>query len=361
MEELVKKLKGLAKPVLAIAISLIIGWVLMWLAGYDPNAAFSALFSASFKNVRAFATTLVKTSPLLFTGIAVAFAFRGNVFNIGAEGQFIMGAIVAAWAGVYLAGLPSIILIPVILILGALAGAAWGLIPGYLKAKQGVSEVITTIMFNYIALRILGYIVKGPMKEVGGASPQTAKIVESAMLPFILPGTKLHLGFAVGVALAVILYIILFKTYLGYEVRAVGLNAVAANCAGINVGETTVLTMMVSGAIAGLGGAVELSGVAFRLYEGFSPGYGYTAIAVSILAANNPLGVVFSSLLFGILNAGATMMQRSAHVSSVFVYVFQGIIILFIAAGAVAQKQGKRTLKLPFRNNSAAKELKNNG
>jgi len=324
-------ISSILKPTLAIIFSLILGSIIILIAGYDPVKAFSALFGASFGDMRSFGQALIKTSPLLFTGIAVAFTFRGGVFNIGAEGQFLMGAVMATWVGVTFTNLSPFLLIPFTLFCGAIGGGLWGLIPGYLRAKHGISEIITTIMFNFIAIRLMGYLVKGPLKELGGSMPQSARISEKAILPFILPGTKLHLGLLIGILFAAILYIILFRTYFGYEIRAVGFNPLAAENGGINVKKNIITIMVISGAVAGIGGAVEMTGVAYRLFEGLSPGYGYTAIAVSILANNNPLGVIISAFVFGVLNTGATAMQRAAGVSAVVVNVFQGILILFLA------------------------------
>ena len=341
----IKSLKSLGRPVAAIIISFIIGAILMSLAGYSPSLAFKALFDSSFKNPRAFANALVAATPLLFTGIAVAFAFKGSVFNIGAEGQFLVGAIAATWIGVSFGDLPRFVLISLVIIAGAIAGAIWGIIPGYLKARHNVSEVITTIMLNYIALRLIGYLVKGPLQAPGSTSPQSAQIADSAILSILWPKTQLHMGYLIGIVIAIVVYIILFKTYWGYEIRAVGFNPIAAEYNGINVNWKIVSTLAISGAIAGIGGAIQISGVAYRLYEAFSPGYGYTAIAVSMLVNNNPIGVIFSSLLFGILNCGASAMQRTANVSAVFVAIFQGIIILSIAASAVSNGRKKTKLK----------------
>jgi general nucleoside transport system permease protein len=335
-----EKIKVLIKPAMAILISLILGALILLLAGYDVGTSFLALWDASFRNLRAFTGMLNKSSPLLFTGLAVAISFRGNVFNIGAEGQLLMGATVAAVTGITFTNLPGPILILLMILSGAIGGALWAYIPGLLKAKYDVSEVITTIMFNYIALQFIGYLVRGPMRDIGQAEPISFAIARQGFLPSLIPGTQLHIGFILGVAISVVLFLLLFKTFIGYEIRAVGLNKNSARVAGINVQGTIIGTMLLSGAIAGIGGAIELANVHYLL-EGISPGYGYTAIAVAILASSNPLGVIFSSLLFGALSAGATSMQRAAGVSASFVQIFQGVIIVAIALAAV-QKKGKK-------------------
>lgn len=344
MNKWLDKLRSFIKPFTAILVAFIIGWAILVIANYNAFNAFAALWNAGFKNMKSFANVLNKSTPLLFTGIAVAFSFRGNVFNIGAEGQFLLGAAAATWVGITFTHLPGFILIPMILISGAIGGAACAYIPGYLKAKLKVSEVITTIMFNYIALEFVGFLVRGPFKDATQAEPQSYMIAKNGFLPYILPGTKLHLGFVLGIVIAVIIFILLFKTYFGYEVRAVGFNATAAKVGGIDVQKTTINTMMISGAIAGIGGAIELAGTTHYLLETISPGYGFTAIAVSILVGNNPIGVIFSSLLFGFLSAGSTAMQRAADVSSSFVNVFQGVIIIFVAIAAVKQLGGRKPL-----------------
>ncbi len=330
------------KPIVAIISAIVLCWLLLVIAGYDAQAAFKALYGASFKNTRAFGTWLNKSCPLLFTGIAVALSFRCNVFNIGTEGQFLLGAIAATVVGTTLTGLPGIVIILLMFLAGAIAGALWGLIPGWLKARYGVSEVITTIMFNYIAVQLLGYLIRGPLQDTTQAEPQSFSIAKDAYLSYLLPETRLHIGFILGLIVAVIAFIWLFKTYYGYEMRAVGLSPIAAQCGGINVQRTMITAMIISGGIAGLGGAIELAGTSHFLFEGISPGYGYTAIAVSILASNNPIGVVLSALLFGFLNAGSTAMQRAADVSASFVNIFQGVIVVFVALAEMSRQRGKR-------------------
>ena len=226
---------------------------------------------------------------------------------------------------------------------GALAGAAWAFIPGLLKTKFSISEIITTIMFNYIALQLVGYLVRNPMRDMSQAEPQSYTIAEQGFMPYLIEKTKLHPGFLFGCIAAVVIFILLFKTYFGYEVRAVGYNATAAKYGGINVSRTMISTMLISGALAGMGGAFEVAGSAHYLYEKISNGYGYTAIAVAILANNNPIGVILSSLLFGFLASGSTAMQRNIGVSSSFADIVQGIIIIFVAVAAVSRVKKKRT------------------
>jgi len=328
------------KPLIAIASSLLLGALILYLAGYDTGKAFSAIYSATFRNLFAFTGTVNRSSPLIFVGLAVAIAFRGNVFNIGAEGQLLMGAVFATLIGITFTGLPGFILIPLMILSGALGGALWALIPGLLKAKFEVSEVITTIMFNYIALNLIGYLVRGPIMDRTQVEPQSIPIAVQGFLPALIPGTRLHLGFILGIILAIVVYAILFKTYMGFELRAVGNNRDAARCSGISVERTITTTMLISGALAGMGGAIELADIHYLL-EGISPGHGYTGISVAVLANSNPLGVIISSFLFGALSSGATTMQRMAGVSASFVGIFQGLMIVAIALATVAQGSGR--------------------
>lgn len=336
-----KLLKGLLKAVVAVAAAVALSWLLLTLFGYNAKEAIISLYNASFENLRVLGTMLNRASPLIFTGIAVAIAYRGSVFNIGADGQFLAGAIVSTWIGVTFVSLPGPLLVSLIVLGGALGGALWAFIPGLLKAKNGISEVITTIMFNYIALQMVGFLVRGPLRDTSQAEPQSFAVAQQAHLPYLFTGTRLHPGFFVAVVMAVLSFIVLFKTYFGYEIRAVGFNSVASRYAGIHVNRTVVGTMLVSGALAGMGGAFEVAGATHFLYENISGGYGYTAIAVSVLAGNNPLGVVFSALLFGFLTTGSTAMQRNIGISSSFADVVQGIIIIFVAVAAVRGTRAK--------------------
>lgn len=358
-----EKVKGLVqsfwKPLVAILLSIVCSWVLLTAFDYPANEAFISLWNATFQNLRVFGNTLNKACPLLFTGIAVAIGNRGSVFNIGAEGQFIMGCTAATWVGITFTGMPGPLLMVLMVLAGALAGGAWAFIPGLLKTKFAISEVITTIMFNYIALQLVGFLVRNPMRDRSQAEPQSYAIAEQGFMPYLIEKTKLHPGFFVGCIVAVIVYILLFKTYFGYEVRAVGYNRTAAKYGGINVNRTMILTILISGALAGMGGAFEVAGSAHYLYEKISNGYGFTAIAVSILAANNPIGVIFSSLLFGFLASGSTAMQRSIGVSASFADIVQGIIIIFVAVAAVSQvKKSKKAIKKPDSKKPILKEAK---
>jgi general nucleoside transport system permease protein len=280
--------------------------------------------------------SLVATTPYILAGLAVAVGFRGGVFNIGAEGQLYMGAIFSAFVGYSLVGLPAIIHIPLALLAGALGGAIWGFIPGWLKAKTGAHEVINTIMLNYVAFHFSEWMLNGPMKRPGSFDPISPTIQPSAMLPIFFPNpTRFHLGFFIALGIAALSYWFLFKTTWGFELRTVGANLFAAKYAGMNIVRTTILAMTLSGALAGLSGANEVLGVNHNLALSFSSGYGFDSIALALLGGSHPLGVVLASLLFGTLRNGATQMQVAAGIPIDIISVLQGVILAFVAAPAI--------------------------
>ena len=305
------------------------------LGGFDPWEAMTALVSGSLGSSTAiFSITLVRSVPLILTGLAVALAFRAGIWNIGAEGQLYAGAVAGVWVALAApASVPGWILLPLILLVGGVAGAAWAVVPAALRLRAGVGEVITTILMNFVAIHLAAWMVHGPLQEARGVFPQTDRISEAARLPILVPGTRLHLGFALAVVLAVVLWAWLRYTASGFGIRAVGASPDAARVAGrIEDGPTLFRVFLASGAIAGLAGVVQVSGVTFALYEDFSPGYGYTAIAVALLAGLKPLGVVLTGALFGALEGGAGAMQREAGVPAGWVDAVEALVILSILA-----------------------------
>jgi simple sugar transport system permease protein len=279
---------------------------------------------------------LVRAVPLALAGLAVAIAFRAGILNVGAEGQLLMGAAVGAATAAVVGtthGVPSPLAIVLVLITGASAGGAWAAIAALLRQRFGVLEVISTIMLNFLAQYLVGWLVRGPLQEPTHVNPQSASLPDALHLPLLLNGTRLHLGFVLAIALALLAWWWLRATASGFRLRAVGANAMAAASAGqIRVGRTVVGAFVLSGALAGLAGSVEFSGVTFALYDNFSPGYGFTAIAVALLARLHPLGVLATALLFGALEAGANAMQRDAGVPSVVVSVVEAALILLVVA-----------------------------
>jgi len=316
------------------------------LTRHNPAVAYAALWKGAFGSRRGIGETLLSTTPLILGGLAVTIAFRCGLFNMGVEGQIALGGLGAAWAGYWIRGLPAYIHQPFALLVGVLLSVIWGAIPGYLKARFKMHEVITTIMLNYIAFNIDGWAVAvgGPMKDPGPL-PASPVILATAKLPRILPQTRAHAGIFIALACVVLVWYLLFHTRLGYCIRAVGLNPTAAEYGGINVPRHLVATMAISGALGGLAGAVEVLGVHYRLFEAFSPGYGWDAIAVALLGMLHPVGTLLSALLFGALRSGSTLMQTVANISRDMVMVISGLVIFFIAltrplGGAVHTSRG---------------------
>ncbi len=326
-------------PLIAIASSLIVGAILIILAGANPIAAYTVLFQESLSTYFGFGNTLTKMTPLLLTSLGVLVALRAGQFNIGGEGQIYLGALGSALIGLYVQGLPAFIHIPLALLAGFLFGAVWGWIPGYFKAVRGVNEVITTLLLNYIAINLVSYLVQNPLKAANAPSPYSPLIAKSAQLPIILPGSLAHAGILLGLMAAGILWVLLMRSPLGYQIAAVGFNPIAARYAGISVQRTIMLVMALAGGLAGLAGASEVMGLKYRLFEQVSSGYGFDAIAIAFLSRGSVLGVVLTSLFFAALRSGANVMQRSAGVPVTVVYAIQGLTVLFIAISLAIERQ----------------------
>lgn len=280
-----------------------------------------------------FSATLVRATPLLFVGLAVALAFRAGVLNIGAEGQLILGAIGASTVALAFPGLPRPLLVLTMLAGGAIAGGLWAGIAALLRLRFGVLEVISTIMLNFIAAATVSWAVRGPLQEPTGVYPMSESFVDAAHWPFLIPGQRLHLGFALGVALALGLSFVLRRTAAGFRIRAVGAGAsAAASAGGVAVSAVIARTFVLSGLLAGAAGASEVGGVTWALYEGISPGYGYTAIAVALLARLDPRWVIVTAIGFGALEAGGAAMQRNAGVPAVAVQIVTATTLLAVLA-----------------------------
>lgn len=280
--------------------------------------------------------SLVSATPYIFAGLGVALGFRGGMFNIGAEGQIFVGAITATYVGYAVTGLPAIVHIPLALGAGLLGGTAWGFVPGWLKARTGAHEVINTIMMNYVAFRLSDWLLTGPMKRPESFNPVSPTILDSAKLPrFFADPIRFHLGFFLALAVAYGVYWFLFRTTWGFNLRTAGANPHAARYAGIRTGRWIVLTMAISGALAGLAGANEVLGVNHNLAMAFSSGYGFDSIALALLGRSHPLGVVLAALLFGTLRSGATRMQVVSGIPIDIIQVIQAMILAFMAAPAI--------------------------
>jgi simple sugar transport system permease protein len=322
----------LTAPLLALAAALGASAVVIAVAGGDPLLALGALLDGAFGSADAWSEVGVRTCPLLLTGLAVAIAFRAGIWNIGAEGQLLIGAVMVAWLGTHVGGWPAPLAIAVVLGAAALGGALWAGIAGVLRSARGVDEVISTIMLNFIALGLIGWLVNGPLMEAAGTYPQSDAVTAAARLPRLFTGYRLHAGLLLALLAAGGVWLLLFRTALGFEMRAAGLNLLAARLAGLRTTGALLRALALSGALAGLAGGIEVSAITFRLYENFSPGYGFTAIAVALLGRLHPLGVVVAALLFGALDVGSAAMQRDAGVSSVLVSAIQATVILALLA-----------------------------
>lgn len=318
---------------LSIAGALVAGGLLILSIGASPEAAYGALLTGSLGGIYPLSETLLRATPLLLAGLAVLVAFRCGVWNIGAEGQILIAALCVVGAGRYLGGLPPILTWALLLSLGAAAGAGWSLLAGVLKLRRHVPEVIGTIMLNFVAFFLVSWAVNGPLIEAARTQPVSDPLPESAWLPLLLPPTRLHPGVLLPWAAAAAVWVLLYRTLLGFRLRAVGANPAAARAAGVSVGRTLLTSFALSGALAGLAGATELLGLfPHRLSERFLYGYGYMGIAVALLGELHPFGAAASGLFFGALVTGSEAMEQSAGVSSVAVAVLQAVIIFFLAA-----------------------------
>jgi ABC-type uncharacterized transport system permease subunit len=314
----------------AVLVAIAFAAGLAALVGADPATAASALVTGAIGSTANLTDTLIKTTPLLLTGAAVMVAFQSGVFNIGAEGQFLAGALAATAVGTR----PALANLHLLLVLGAgaLAGAAVGAAAGALRILRGVNEVISTILLNFILLYLVSYAVHGPLQEAAHSYPQSDPLLPSAMLPTVFGSARLHAGVPLAFVFVLSAGLLMLRTALGLRLRAAGLNAEAAQLAGFPVRRDLAFAFALSGALAGLAGAIEVAGVTGRLYERISPGYGYTAIAVALLGGLRAPGVIAAAVFFAALSAGASAMERSAGVSSVLVVAVQGATLLAIAA-----------------------------
>ena len=326
--------RGIAEPLLAGALALMVLAVLLTLSGYPVGDSLSALWRGAFGSWSVLASgTLVRATPLLFAGLAVSIAFRAGILNIGAEGQLLMGAAAATAVAVTVVPAWGALGLLAALAAGIGAGALWAAIAALLKQRFGVLEVISTIMLNVVALNITGLLVRGPLQEATHTFPQSALIDRALRLPRLISGTRLHAGVALGIAMALGLAWFLRATAPGFRLRMTGANPRATESVGsVDISRVSMAAFLASGALAGLGGAVEVTGVTYALYENLSPGYGYTAIAVALLARLNPATAIGSALVFGALEAGASAMQRDAQVPAGMVGVVEACVILVLLA-----------------------------
>jgi len=327
---IIDNVKKIWAQLLSIVLAFLTGAIILLVTGYSPIDAYSALLVGSFGNITSIGLTFSKATPIIFTALAFLFAYKSGLFNIGAEGQLIVGGFAAALVGISFPDLPSVIHVPFALLAATLVGGLWGLIPAVLKVWLGAHEVITTMMLSYVASHFTSYLVTYPFKAPGWV-PQTLPISSSAELPRLLPSLQVSVSLFLSFLLIVITWYIFQKTSFGYEIRAIGLNSSTAENAGINVKRGMIFALVISGAMAGLGGAGEILGVHRRFIDGFSPGYGWDGLAVALVGGLHPVGVLFAAILFGALRSGGIVMTRVVGVPLDIIFLLQALVILFVA------------------------------
>ncbi|HLF75430.1 MAG TPA: ABC transporter permease [Anaerolineales bacterium] len=338
-------------PVFATLAALVLGALMLLLLKVNPLEAYKALWDGAFGSWNAFAETLVKATPLLLVALGICISFRGDVINIGGEGQMIVGAILATWVGVTFIVLPGWLVILLALLAGFLGGAVWGGIPGFLKAYFNVNEILSTVMMNAIAVQLMNFLLRGPMidpsqAELASKIPQTARLLEIFRLPRLVP-TRLHLGALIAVVLAILVYILLWRTTLGYRIRAVGQNPHASRYAGIRVPRYIVLALLLSGAFAGLAGAIQVYGVNYRMItdgssSGFTGSAGFNGIVAALFGQLHPIWSIPASILFGALLVGANSMQRVVQVPSALVIALNGLVVVFVVSSEIWRRRRQR-------------------
>ncbi len=338
-------------PVFATLAALFIGAVMLLFLRVNPLQAYGALWEGAFGSWNAFAETLVKATPLLLVGIGICISFRGDVINIGGEGQMIIGAILATWVGLTFTSLPGWLVVTFAMLAGFLGGAIWGGIPGFLKAYFSVNEILSTVMMNAIAVQLMNFLLRGPMidpsqAELASKIPQTARLLDIFRLPRLAP-TRLHLGALIAVTLALLVYILLWRTTLGYRIRAVGQNPHASRYAGIKVPRYIVLALLFSGAFAGLAGAIQVYGVNYRMItdgssSGFTGSAGFNGIVAALFGQLHPIWSIPASILFGALLVGANSMQRIVQVPSAFITALNGLVVVFVVSSEILRRRRQR-------------------
>jgi len=338
-------------PVFATLAALAVGAVMLLVLGANPIKAYGALIEGAFGSQNNLAETAVKAVPLLLVGLGICISFRANVINIGGEGQMILGAIFGTLVGLVLTGWPGWLVIPLALLGGFVGGAIWGAIPGALKAYFGVNEILSTVMMNAIAVQIMNFLLRGPMidpaqAELASQIPQTASLDAAFRLPRLVP-TRLHLGAAIAIALAILVYILLWRTTLGYRIRAVGQNPDASRYGGIRVRRQVVIALLLSGAFAGLAGVTQVYGLNYRMITdgsatGFTGSAGFNGIVAALFGQLHPIGTIPAAFFFGALLVGANSLQRAMQVPSAFILALNGLVVIFVVSSDIWRRRRQR-------------------
>jgi general nucleoside transport system permease protein len=331
-------------PFLGVLVALAVSAIVLLVLRVNPLAAYAAMFRGAFGSVGGWYQSFVKATPLLLVGLGICIAFRASVINIGGEGQIIMGALAGSAIALSFPEAPSLLMVIACMVAGFLAGAFWGFIPGYLKARFKVNEILSTIMMNHIALQFMNFLLSGPMmdpeaRSAGTFLAQTARLPANSWLTRIVPQTLMHSGVYVALLLAVLVYVFLWRTTIGFRIRAVGLNPQASRYAAINVPVNQALSMTLAGGLAGLAGVIEVLGVHRRILEGFTGGFGFTGIVAALLGSLHPLGLIPASILFGGLLVGANTMQRAMQVPAALIQAILGLVVLFVSGSALGIQQ----------------------
>jgi len=338
-------------PIIATLAALAVGTIMLLLLKVNPIEAYAALWDGAFGSANSFAETLVKATPLLLVALGICISFRGDVINIGGEGQMIVGAVLATWVGLTFTEAPGWVVITLALLAGFVGGGVWGGIPGVLKAYFNVNEILSTVMMNAIAVQLMNFLLRGPMidpaqAELASKIPQTARLIDEFHLARLAP-TRLHAGALIAVVLAVVVYILLWRTIWGYRIRAVGQNPHASRYAGIKVSRYMVLALLLSGAFAGLAGAVQVYGVNYRMItdgsaSGFTGSAGFNGIVAALFGQLHPLWSIPASILFGALLVGANKMQRVVQVPSALITVLNGLVVVFVVSSEIWRHRRQR-------------------
>lgn len=324
------RLRMAAESMIPIVAALIIGYLIIFISGYNANDAYSSLLKGSLSSSRQVMNTLFTATPLIFTGLATAISFKAGLYNMGSEGQLYIGAFLAAYVGFTVKGLPSVLHILLALLAGAVGGIAFALVPALAKAYLNVDEMVATLMLNYVAVLFTTWLASYPFRAPGSSNPETIKIADSAVLTRFTQGSQLHVGFLLAILVFIVVYIMMKKTVFGYEIESIGKNKNFSEFVGMNVPKKIVLIMLISGLISGLAGGVEVLGTHGKFFSGMGAEYGWTGLTIALIGKYNPVGVLLGSLLFGILKTGGSTMEIMTGVPRSLISILEGLIVIFM-------------------------------